>query len=152
MEWILLGILVVAFTFYYSYRQGQDARQAEKRKSFEEAMSRQTEETMELKDIVAEEPGAIEHTKNGIAYLTLQLRSSSGGRPRSVVIFGKKAEEIAPQIRRGTRIRATGRPTTKTLANREGKTIKKFELIASKIELVVKPDASGEKEQTPESS
>ena len=130
MEWILLGILVVAFTFYYSYRQRQDARQAEKRKSFEEEMSRQTVETIELKDIVAEEPGGIEYTKNRVAYLTLQLRSSSGGRPRSVVIFGKKAEEIAPQIRRGTRIRATGRPTTKTLVDGEGKTIIKMDLIA----------------------
>jgi len=147
MIWILLGILVVAFIFYYARQQGTEVRQAEKRRSFEEAMSRQMVETIEVKDIVSEDPKGVQHTKEGMAYLLLPLRSSSGRGPQAVVIFGKKAEELAPKVRRGTRIRARGRPTLRKGYNQGGKVVERTELIANQVDLIGGPEPVDDQEQ-----
>lgn len=152
MGWILLTILVVAFTFYYAYRQRQEARQAEKRKTFEEAMSRNTPELVVVKDVVAEDHGGIKETRDGVSMLTLPLRSASGTGPKAVVVFGNKAEELAPKIRRGTRIRATGRLTSRSFIDRAGNTTEKLELVASQIELISKSAEDPQEDQSSENS
>jgi hypothetical protein len=139
---IPLAILVVAFCFYYSYRSRQEVRRERQRELFERKMSDQVQELMDLKDVVADDPAGIQKTPEGVSFLELKLRPASDGQPRSVVMFGKKAEEIAPQIKRGTRIRARGRPKTREVIGDRGQPVEVFELIASSIELAVQRDDS----------
>jgi len=127
--WLLL-IGVVIFGIYWKVRGDRENREDIQRKDFELSMSVEKVELIEIQEVVSEEPGDLERTKDGLSVFRFSLPDSSNGTPRKVVIFGRRAEKLAGSLHKGDQIRVNARRK-----ERSGNSGPELEFIASTIEI-----------------